>query len=105
MTTPALQERLRGAGTSGAFVADLVDFFTVFHRETYGWEGAPIHDAVAVADVIRPGIVTTIECNVEIELESELCRGRTVVDRWRRTDGPERAGRASTSTPARSSSS
>jgi hypothetical protein len=22
------------------------DFFTVYHRETYGWDGAPIHDAV-----------------------------------------------------------
>ena len=86
VTTPALQERLRTTGATGSFVADLVDFFTVFHRETYGWDGAPIHDAVAAAHVIRPGIVTTIPCNVEVELESELCRGRTVVDRWRRTD-------------------
>jgi pyrimidine-specific ribonucleoside hydrolase len=86
VTTPALQGRLRTTGATGSFVADLVDFFTVFHRETYGWDGAPIHDAVAAAHVIRPGIVTTIPCNVEVELESELCRGRTVVDRWRRTD-------------------
>jgi inosine-uridine nucleoside N-ribohydrolase len=86
LTTPALQERLRATGEIGAFVAGLVDFFTLYHRETYGWEGAPIHDAVAVAHVIRPGLVTTIPCNVEIELDSELCRGRTVVDRWRRTD-------------------
>jgi pyrimidine-specific ribonucleoside hydrolase len=85
LTTPALQARLRSTGTAGGFVADLVDFFTVYHRDTYGWEGAPIHDAVAVAEVIRPGIVTTIERNVEVELESELCRGRTVVDRWHRT--------------------
>ena len=41
---------------------------------------------MAVAQVIRPGIVTTVDRNVEIECESELCRGRTVVDRWRRTD-------------------
>ncbi len=86
VTTPALQERLRAAGASGAFVADLVDFFTVYHRETYGWDGAPIHDAVAVAEVIRPGLVTTLERNVEVELVSELCRGRTVVDRWLRTE-------------------
>jgi inosine-uridine nucleoside N-ribohydrolase len=85
VTTPALQGRLRAAGEIGAFVADLVDFFTVYHRETYGWDGAPIHDAVVMAHVIRPGIVTTIARNVEIELESELCRGRTVVDRWGRT--------------------
>ena len=53
LTTPAIQERLRAAGTVGAFVADLVDFFSVYHRETYGWDGAPIHDAVAVAQVIQ----------------------------------------------------
>ena len=85
LTTPALQEQLRATGATGVFVADLVDFFTVYHRETYGWDGAPIHDAVAVAEVIRPGLVTTVERNVEVELESELCRGRTVVDRWNRT--------------------
>ena len=91
LTTPAIQERLRAAGTVGVFVADLVDFFAVYHRETYGWDGAPIHDAVAVAHVIQEGLVTTIERNVEIELESDLCRGRTVVDRWRRTGRPANA--------------
>jgi pyrimidine-specific ribonucleoside hydrolase len=91
LTTPELQARLRSTGTAGEFVADLVDFFTVYHRDTYGWEGAPIHDAVAVAEVIRPGIVTTVELNVEVELESELCRGRTVVDRWHRTQRPPNA--------------
>jgi inosine-uridine nucleoside N-ribohydrolase len=90
-TTPAIQDRLRAVGAIGAFVADLVDFFAVYHRETYGWDGAPIHDAVAVAHVIREGLVTTIDRNVEIELESDLCRGRTVVDRWHRTDRPVNA--------------
>jgi pyrimidine-specific ribonucleoside hydrolase len=86
VTTPALLDRFRATGATGAFVADLVDFFAVYHRETYGWDGAPIHDAVAVAHVIRPGLVTTIERNVEVELESQLCRGRTVVDRGHRSD-------------------
>ena len=85
VTTPALQQRLLATGLVGAFVADLIEFFAVYHRETYGWDGAPIHDAVAVGHVIRPGLVTTIDCNVEVELVSELCRGRTVVDLWRRT--------------------
>jgi inosine-uridine nucleoside N-ribohydrolase len=85
VTTPVVQERLRATGTVGAFVADLVDFFSVYHRDTYGWDGAPIHDAVAVAHVLWPGLVTTVERNVEIELESDLCRGRTVVDLWNRT--------------------
>lgn len=91
VTTAAIQERFRGAGRVGVVVAELVDFFTEYHRTTYGWEGAPIHDAVAVAQVIDPGLVQTRLRNVEVELESELCRGRTVVDLWQRTDRPANA--------------
>ena len=64
----------------------MVEFFKQYHQRTYGWDGAPIHDAVALAHSFRPGIVRTEHLNVEVELESELNRGRTVVDRWRRTD-------------------
>jgi purine nucleosidase/pyrimidine-specific ribonucleoside hydrolase len=81
-----VEQRLRSAGRVGSFVADLNVFFTRYHRETYGWEGAPIHDAVALATVIRPELVETKYRNVEIEVVSELCRGRTVVDLWNRTD-------------------
>jgi inosine-uridine nucleoside N-ribohydrolase len=86
-----VQRRLRQTGSIGVFVAELVDFFTVYHRQTYGWDGAPIHDAVAIAHVLRPGLVETKLRNVAIELESELCRGRTVVDLWLRTDRPANA--------------
>jgi len=91
LTTPAIQVRMRAAGAIGSFVADLVDFFAVYHRETYGWDGAPIHDAVAVAYLLRPGLVETKLRNVEVERVSELCRGRTVVDLWLRTDRPPNA--------------
>jgi inosine-uridine nucleoside N-ribohydrolase len=83
---PDVEERLRGVGRIGIFVAELNVFFSHYHRATYGWDGAPIHDAVAVAHVVRPALLDTRHCNVEIELDSELCRGRTVVDRWHRTD-------------------
>ena len=85
VTGPDVQRRLREAGSVGVFVAELVDFFTVYHRQTYGWDGAPIHDAVAIASVLAPGLVETKLRNVEIERVSELCRGRTVVDLWLRT--------------------
>jgi inosine-uridine nucleoside N-ribohydrolase len=86
-----VERRLRSDGRVGAFVADLNVFFTRYHRETYGWEGAPIHDAVALATVLRPDLVETRYRNVEVELESELTRGRTVVDLWNRTDRPPNA--------------
>jgi purine nucleosidase len=66
-------------------VAELYDFFIGYHRRTYGIEGAPIHDAVAVAQVLRPGIVETLRRHVDVDCESRLCRGRTVVDLWHRT--------------------
>jgi inosine-uridine nucleoside N-ribohydrolase len=91
VTGADVQRRLREAGSVGVFVAELVEFFTVYHRQTYGWDGAPIHDAVAVAHVLRPGLVETKLRNVEVELESELCRGRTVVDLWLRTGRPANA--------------
>jgi len=85
---PAAAERLRAAGRVGTFVAELNDFSPRYHRRTYGWDGSPIHDAVAVAHVIRAGLVETRLRNVEVEVESELCRGRTVVDLWERTGRP-----------------
>jgi inosine-uridine nucleoside N-ribohydrolase len=82
---PQHVERLRASGRIGAVVAELHDFFVRYHERTYGMEGAPIHDAVAVAQVLRPGIVETLHRHVDVDCESQLCRGRTVVDLWRRT--------------------
>jgi inosine-uridine nucleoside N-ribohydrolase len=76
----------RLAGRVGEMVTELLRFYDKFHREVYGFDGSPIHDAVAVAHVMRPELVETLHRNVEIDVESELCRGRTVVDVWRRTD-------------------
>ena len=75
-------DRLRDSGRAGKAVAELADFFLEFHRRRYGFEGAPIHDAMAVAHVIDPSLVTTIRCNISIETKSQFCDGRTVVDRW-----------------------
>jgi inosine-uridine nucleoside N-ribohydrolase len=88
---PDEEARLRASGRIGTFAAELNVFFSRYHRETYGWNGAPIHDAVAVAFVIRPELLETRHRNVEVEVESELCRGRTVVDLWNRTDRPANA--------------
>jgi len=85
LLTPDHGRELRGAGRTGAMVAELLEFYSVFHRETYGFDGSPIHDAVAVAHVATPGLVETVERHVAIECGSELCRGRTLVDLWRRT--------------------
>lgn len=85
--TRADANRLRSAGTAGRVVAELSDFFQRFHEERYGFDGSPIHDAMAVAHVIDPSLLETVHCNVEIETASRFCDGRTVVDRWQVTSG------------------
>jgi inosine-uridine nucleoside N-ribohydrolase len=75
----------RLAGRVGRMVAELLEFYGHFHKEVYNFDGSPIHDAVAVAHVIRDDLVQTEHLNTEIDVESELCRGRTVVDVWRRS--------------------
>ena len=89
--TRAHAERLREAGRAGRFVAELSDFFQRFHERSYGFEGSPIHDAMAVAHVIDPTLVTTRRANVAVETSSELCDGRTVVDVRGVTGRPENA--------------
>ena len=78
-------ERLRGLGTAGRFVAELYDFFSLFHHRTYGTEDSPIHDAVAVAHLLRPELLETAHRRVDVDCSWELSRGRTLVDLWSRT--------------------
>jgi inosine-uridine nucleoside N-ribohydrolase len=86
--TPEDAEQLRGAGPVGTAAASMLDFYLGFYEAAYEHGGAPIHDAVAVAQVLRPEIVTTLARRVDVELRG-LCRGRTIVDMRRRTTLPE----------------
>ncbi len=78
--TRAHAERVRAAGRAGRFVAELSDFLQGFHERSYGFAGSPIHDAMAVAHVIDPTLLTTRPAHIAVETRSELCDGRTVVD-------------------------
>jgi inosine-uridine nucleoside N-ribohydrolase len=78
-------ERLRASGRVGELVAELYDFYHGHHQRMYGWEGSPVHDALAVAHVIRDDLVRTEARYVEVDVGPEPGRGRTYVDLWRRT--------------------
>jgi pyrimidine-specific ribonucleoside hydrolase len=74
-------DRLDAVGTRvGHVFADLLRFFTKFHVDKYGTADTPIHDAVAVAHVALPGLVTTRRYHVDVETTGDITRGRTVVD-------------------------
>jgi len=77
---PAEAERMRSLGRVGGVAAELVGFFASTYRRVFGFDAPPIHDAVAVASVADPAVLTTRRMRVDVECESELTRGETVCD-------------------------
>jgi inosine-uridine nucleoside N-ribohydrolase len=77
---PEPTAELKAAGRVGSMVAELLEFYGRFHKQSYGWDGSPIHDAVAMAHAFRPGIVETVHTGVRVDCGEELGRGRTNCD-------------------------
>jgi inosine-uridine nucleoside N-ribohydrolase len=77
---PVHAQTLSRHGRAGRLVAELLAFYARFHERDYGWEGAPVHDAVAMAHVIDPTLLTTTHCGVIVDTAPEPSRGRTHVD-------------------------
>jgi pyrimidine-specific ribonucleoside hydrolase len=74
-------ERIRALKNPVAtVVAEWLDFFYGFHRNL-GYPGAPVHDAVAVAALLKPEIMTMVDMYVAVELTGDYCRGATIVDK------------------------
>jgi inosine-uridine nucleoside N-ribohydrolase len=80
LTFDEIAEMGRWGGRVSSVVAPLLQFFARANREIFGFDGAPLHDALAVAHLLRPGIIRTKFLNVEIETAGALTRGRTVAD-------------------------
>ena len=74
--------RLADSGIAGRLVADLYGFYAHHHRRRYMWDGAPVHDAVALAHVIDETLLDLKDCGVKVDTGPELSRGRTYVDLW-----------------------
>lgn len=74
---------MRAMGTQvGDVVAAWTDFFERFDVAKYGSEGAPLHDPLVIAWLLRPDLFTGRHVNVEVELEGRFTRGMTVADWW-----------------------
>ncbi len=81
LVLPADVGRLDALGTAtGRIFADLMRFFAIHHRARYGWDGPPIHDAVAVAVLIAPWLIARRRMRVDVETGNGPTRGRTVGD-------------------------
>lgn len=75
-------ERLREQGNKcSIFAAELIDYFSKYHYEVEGFAGCTLHDPCAVAVLLHPEIFDSYSCNVNVELNGDLTRGMTVVDK------------------------
>jgi inosine-uridine nucleoside N-ribohydrolase len=77
---PAERDRLRRIGGVGGVVAGFLDFFAGTYERIYGFDAPPLHDPVAVAAVLEPGLLRTRAMRVDVECEGDLTRGETVCD-------------------------
>jgi pyrimidine-specific ribonucleoside hydrolase len=81
LVLPADVARLDGIGNrTGHVFADLMRFFAIHHRDRYGWDGPPIHDAVAVGVLVAPWLIDRRRMRVDVVVGEGLTRGRTVGD-------------------------
>ena len=81
LATRDVLDRIAALGTPLAGICvELLTFFAGSYRRVFGFDAPPLHDPVAVARVIDPAMVTTVEANVAVELAGTHTRGATVVD-------------------------
>ena len=57
-------------------------------KRRMGLGGAPLHDPCTIAWLLRPELFRGKACRVDVECESSLTLGRTVVDWWGKTGRP-----------------
>ncbi|MDI6861434.1 MAG: nucleoside hydrolase [Caldisericia bacterium] len=67
-------------GKISSVVGPLLRFFANANKEFFGFNGAPIHDALTISYLIDETTLTLKEYFVDIEIQGELTRGRTIVD-------------------------
>ncbi|MEU3272963.1 nucleoside hydrolase [Saccharomonospora sp. NPDC006951] len=75
---------LAATGPVGAALEALTPDYLDHYRKALGWDGIVVHDAVAVAEAIRPGTLQTQRAPVTVECSQGPGRGATIADLRRR---------------------
>jgi pyrimidine-specific ribonucleoside hydrolase len=74
-------DRLAGSGPLGKALVGLTPTYRDNYRRTLGLDGMVLHDAVALAEVVRPGILRTEPMPLEVECSFGPGRGAVLADR------------------------
>lgn len=82
IATAARIDRIRSIGGRLAeLVADLFTEYSAVYRDRYlGFDGAAVHDPLAVLALSRPALIRTERRQIAIETFGALTRGMTVID-------------------------
>jgi len=87
-------EKLAAAGPVGAALTSLTGSYLKHYPNVLGRNGIVLHDTVAVAEAISPGILRTESYPIDVDCTSGPSRGATLVDQRRpqaRAEHPETA--------------
>ena len=83
LTTKARVEKIQAVGnTASLALAKMLSFYSRYNSKKYGNDGAPLHDPTTIAWLLKPELFYGKDCNVDIETESKITRGATVIDWW-----------------------
>lgn len=74
-------DTLAASGPIGAALHALTPDYREHYRRILGWDGIVVHDAVALAEAIQPGILRTESWPLSVETSFGPARGATIADR------------------------
>ncbi|MQA08047.1 MAG: nucleoside hydrolase [Pseudonocardiaceae bacterium] len=77
-------DKLRDSGPIGAALHALTPDYREYYRKALGHDGMVLHDAVAVAEAITPGILRHTPYPLDVECAFGPARGATVADQRRK---------------------
>lgn len=81
-------DKLDTSGPVAKALNVLTPSYRANYRKSLGWDGMVLHDAVALAEAVKPGILKTTAYPIDVECSFGPSRGATVADR-RLTKDPE----------------
>jgi inosine-uridine nucleoside N-ribohydrolase len=71
---------LRGRGQIADMVLHFMNFYTDFYASVHGERMSHQHDAMAMAEAIAPGLLTSEPAFIDVETHGEITTGMTVVN-------------------------
>ena len=73
-------DEFKGGGSFRAALRDLVKVYARFSRKRRGADDITLHDPLALAVAMKPDLVETIPCRVDVDASRGVARGMTLVD-------------------------